>query len=98
MSLRGSRPSSIAVFAAAAVSLAFVTLRGQTAPPADSLNLRYANGIAAIAEDKVITVDDIRREVAPLIPEIQKQAHNEKEFNEQLESLQEDVVQKLIDR
>ena len=98
MSLRGSRLSSIAVFAAAAVSLVFVTLRGQTAPPADSLNLRYANGIAAIAEDKVITVDDIRREVAPLIPEIQKQAHNEKEFNEQLESLQEDIVQKLIDR
>src|ERR1700709_949239 len=96
--LRGLRPSPIALYAAAAVSLTFVTLRGQTAQPADSLNLRYANGIAAIAEDKVITVDDIRREVAPLIPEIQKQAHNEKEFNDQLESLQEDVVQKLIDR
>jgi peptidyl-prolyl cis-trans isomerase SurA len=64
----------------------------------DNLNLRYANGIAAIAEDKVITVDDIRREVGPLIPEIQKQSHNEKEFNEKLEALQEDVVQDLIDR
>ena len=99
MSLRGHRTLSIALFAAVAASLPLVSVRGQTAPAAaDSLNLRYANGIAAIAEDKVITVDDIRREVGPLIPEIQKQAHNEKEFNEKLESLQEDVIQNLIDR
>jgi peptidyl-prolyl cis-trans isomerase SurA len=64
----------------------------------DNLNLRYANGIVAIAEDKVITVDDIRREVAPLIPEIQRQSRSEKEFNEKVEALQEDVVQNLIDR
>jgi len=98
MSLRGHRLSSIALFAFTAISCALVTARGQTAQPNDNLNLRYANGIAAIVEDKVITVDDIRREVGPLIPEIQKQSHNEKEFNEKLESLQEDVVQKLIDR
>jgi peptidyl-prolyl cis-trans isomerase SurA len=98
MSLRGQRFSSIALFAITAISCALVTARGQTAQPNDNLNLRYANGIAAIVEDKVITVDDIRREVGPLIPEIQKQSHNEKEFNEKLESLQEDVVQKLIDR
>lgn len=98
MSLRGHRLSSIAFFAITAISCALVTARGQTAQPNDNLNLRYANGIAAIVEDKVITVDDIRREVGPLIPEIQKQSHNEKEFNEKLESLQEDVVQKLIDR
>ncbi len=29
--------------------------------PEDNLNLRFANGIAAIAEDKIITVDDVRR-------------------------------------
>jgi peptidyl-prolyl cis-trans isomerase SurA len=60
--------------------------------------LRYANGIVAIAEDKVITVDDVRREIGPLVPEIQKQSRNEKEFNEKLEALQEDVIQNLIDR
>jgi len=99
MSLRGHRQLSIALLAAAAVSLTFVTAHGQSGQaPNDNLNLRYANGIAAIAEDKVITVDDIRREIGPLIPEIQKQSRNEKEFNEKLESLQEDVVQNLIDR
>lgn len=66
--------------------------------PGDNLNLRYANGIVAIAEDKVITVDDVRREIGPLIAEIQRQSRNEQEFNEKLEALQEDVIQNLIDR
>lgn len=64
----------------------------------DNLNLRFANGIAAIAEDKVITVDDVRREISPLIPQLQREARSEKEFNEKLESLQDDVIQQLIDR
>ncbi|MDD2762424.1 MAG: peptidylprolyl isomerase [Opitutaceae bacterium] len=64
----------------------------------DGLDLRFANGIAAIVEDKIITVDDIRREIAPLIPTLQKESRNEKEFNEKLEALQDDVIQNLIDR
>jgi peptidyl-prolyl cis-trans isomerase SurA len=64
----------------------------------DGLNMRFANGIAAIAEQKVITVDDIRREIAPLIPQIQRDARNEKEFNEKLEALQDSVIQDLIDK
>ncbi len=98
MSLRRSRFTLSALSAGAALFLTLASVRGQSSQPNDNLSLRYANGIAAIAEDKVITVDDIRREVGPLIPELQKQARNEKEFNEKLESLQEEVVQNLIDR
>jgi len=68
------------------------------AAPNDGLNLRFANGIAAIAEDKVITVDDVRREIAPLIPQLQREARTEREFNEKLEQLQDDVIRQLIDR
>ncbi len=64
----------------------------------DGLNLRFANGIAAIVEDKVITVDDVRREIAPYIPQIQRESRNEREFNEKLEKYQDDVIQDLIDR
>ncbi len=64
----------------------------------DGLDARFADGIAAIVEDKIITVDDIRKEIAPLIPTLQKEARNEKEFNEKLEALQDDVIQNLIDR
>ncbi len=71
--------------------------RGQSAAN-DGLNLRFANGIAAIAEDKVITVDDVRREISPLIPQLQREARSEKEFNEKLEALQDDVIHQLIDR
>ena len=64
----------------------------------DGLNMRFANGIAAIAEGKIITVDDIRREIAPLIEQVQKDSHNEKEFNEKVQQLQDSIVQELVDR
>lgn len=89
-----------AILSAAAGLLAgALVARAQLAEaPSDNLNVRYANGIVAIAEDKVITVDDVRREIGPLIPDIQRESRNEQEFNEKLEALQEDVIQNLIDR
>ena len=38
------------------------------AAPSDNLNLRFADGIVAIVEDKIITVEDVRREVTPRSP------------------------------
>lgn len=99
MSLRGSRLSPHYLTVLTGLCLGLGVARAQpAAAPADNLNLRYANGIVAIAEDHIITVDDVRREIGPLVPEIQKQSRSEKEFNEKLEALQEDVVQNLIDR
>ena len=47
--------------------------QGRHAPaPKDGLDLRFADGIVAIAEDKIITVDDVRREISPLIPQLQQ--------------------------
>ena len=86
------------------VALTLFTLAGvaasvaQPSPAGDNLNLRFANGIAAIAEDKVITVDDVRREIGQYIPNLQKTAKNQKDFDEQLEALQDSVIQELIDR
>jgi len=93
------RRQTIALVAAGAAFAAASLARAQLASaPADNLNQRYANGIVAIAEDKVITVDDVRREIGPLVPEIQRTSRNEQEFNEKLEALQEDVINNLIDR
>ena len=93
------RRQIIALVAAGAAFAAASLARAQLASaPADNLNQRYANGIVAIAEDKVIPVDDVRREIGPLVPEIQRTSRNEQEFNEKLEALQEDVIQNLIDR
>ncbi len=85
----------VTLFFAAALCL---RAQERSAPVSDGLDLRFANGIAAIVEEKIITVDDIRREIGPLIPTLQKESRNEKEFNEKLEALQDDVIQNLIDR
>ena len=86
------------VNAAIVASLLAVSGMAQTAASDDNLNLRFANGIAAIAEDKIITVDDVRREVTPLIPQLQRDAKTEQEFNQRLEALQDNAIQNLIDR
>jgi peptidyl-prolyl cis-trans isomerase SurA len=89
-----SRSASAAIVA----SLIATSGLAQTAPGDDSLNLRFANGIVAIAEDKVITVDDVRREINPLLPQLNRESKNEQEFNQKLEALQDNAIQNLIDR
>ncbi len=78
-------------------SVAFVpVLPAQQAD--DGLDLRFANGIAAVVEDRVITVDDIRRELAPILPQIRSNSKNAKEFQDKLETAQNEIVRKLVDR
>ncbi len=61
-------------------------------------DLNFANGIAAIVEHKVITIDDVRREIMPRIPSIQAQARTQQEYEQMVEALQDDLIQSLIDR
>ena len=65
---------------------------------ADNLNLRFANGIVAVAEDKIITVADVMREVSPLLPGVQQRVRNDKEYNEEIERLYDSAIQDLVDR
>ena len=96
-SLPGAR--ALALLAATlALPLARAQTAGTNPVPDDGLNMRFANGIVAIAEDKIITVDDVRREIAPLIPQVQRESHNEREFNEKIQQLQDSIVNDLIDR
>jgi peptidyl-prolyl cis-trans isomerase SurA len=61
-------------------------------------NQDVANGIVAIVEGKPITVDDVRREIQPLLPQLQREARNEQEYYQKLDTLKEDTIQNLIDR
>lgn len=93
----------LCLLGAVATSLSFAAVAQTAAPattasPADNLALRFANGVVAVAEDKVITVDDLRREIAPRVPALQRSARNEKEFNQRLEALQDEIIQEMIDR
>ncbi len=81
-----------------------VSAFGQAAPApaekaiASDLNLRFANGIVAVAEEKIITVADVMQYIGPLLPQLRNEAKNEKEFQERLEQLQDSAIQDLIDR
>jgi len=67
-------------------------------PVAQNLNLRFANGIVAVAEEKIPTVADVMQYIGPLLPQLRNEARNEKEFQERLEQLQDSAIQDLIDR
>jgi len=84
----------------AAAVLLLLTGQALAEEPAikDNMDLRYENGIVAVVEDKAITVEEVRRELGPLIPELQRQYKSEAEYNKALETLQGDIIQNLIDR
>jgi peptidyl-prolyl cis-trans isomerase SurA len=100
MTLRRSILSVLLVAASSASGLAQAAAPATAASSdvAENLNLRFANGIVAVAEEKIITVADVMQEIGPLIPQLRAGARNEKEFQEGLERLQEDAIQNLIDR
>lgn len=58
----------------------------------------FRQGIAAEVEDQIITFEEVRREMAPLIPQIRESARSRAEFNRRMEELYFEVLQNLIDR
>lgn len=61
-------------------------------------SLPTENGIAAIVESTIITHEELRKDLAPLVPQLQRKARNNDEFQEMLNELQQDVLMNLIDR
>ena len=60
--------------------------------------LRLGNGIAAIAEGQIITVEELRRELEPIIPRLRVEARNSQEFSKRIDELGKEVLQNMIDR
>lgn len=58
----------------------------------------FRQGIAAEVEDQAITFEELRREMAPLIPRIREASRSQADFNRQMEELYFEVLQSLIDR
>lgn len=67
-------------------------------PSTDRLDVLFPTGVAATVGDRAITVADIRREVAPLIPSLQRDARTQDEFNQKVSRLQNSVIGDLIGR
>ncbi len=59
---------------------------------------RLANSIAAIAEDKIITVDEVRRELEPYLPSIQQDSNGDPmKFRQAIEKMEAEIIQNLTD-
>jgi peptidyl-prolyl cis-trans isomerase SurA len=78
------------------VCLFQANMNAQPAP--DPELLRLGNGIAAIAEGEIITVEQLRRELEPIIPRLRVESRNAQEFAERIDELSKEVLQNMIDR
>ncbi len=58
----------------------------------------YRQGIAAEVENSIITFEELRREMAPLIPRIRESSRSRAEFNKRMEELYVEVLMNLIDQ
>jgi hypothetical protein len=67
-------------------------------PLAHSLQPIFPSGIVAILGDRAITVEDVRREILPILPKFREQAGDPNEFTQRLYKLQNDVIGDLITR
>jgi peptidyl-prolyl cis-trans isomerase SurA len=97
-SVRSYPPRAVLLFALAALSQLGLSAQDASAPIDDGMDLRFANGIVAVVENKAITVDDVRRKLQPYLQQLQREARNEKEFAEKLEALKDDIIQTEVDR
>lgn len=58
----------------------------------------FKQGIAAEVENTIITYEELRREMAPLISRIRESSRSREEFNQRMRELYFEVLQNLIDR
>lgn len=58
----------------------------------------YKQGIAAAVEDEIITFEEVRREMAPLVSRVRESARSRDEFESRMSELYFEVLQNLIDR
>ena len=57
-----------------------------------------SNGIAAIAEGEIITIEQLRREMEPIVPRLRAQSRTKQEFAERTKDISREILQNLIDR
>ncbi len=87
-----------AVEAASAVKAAAQRPSLVVDPATQNLGAMFPSGIVVTMGDKTITVDDVGRELAPLLPELHQKVSDGKEFSLRLTMLQNDIVKSLVER
>jgi peptidyl-prolyl cis-trans isomerase SurA len=79
-------------------SVALLSLAHHAHAQQDAALVRLGNGIAAIAEGEIITIEQLRRELEPIIPRLRAEARTQKELSDSIDAISREVLQNLIDR
>ncbi|MGJ8653918.1 MAG: peptidylprolyl isomerase [Opitutaceae bacterium] len=90
-----TRTLTLSIFA---LSAALTTATAQSNNPQDPALMRLGNGIAAIAEGHIITIEELRQELNPIIPRLRVEARNQEEFAKRIDEISKEVLQNMIDR
>ena len=72
--------------------------QAQSNRPQDPAPIRLGNGIAAIAEGQIITLQELRQELNPIIPRLRVEAKDQEEFARRIDEISKEVLQNMIDR
>ena len=76
---------------------ASTTSYSEKASDANSLNL-LGNGIAAIAEGEIITFEQLRKSLEPIVPKLRLQAQDEAEFSALIKEVSREILSNMVDR
>ncbi len=93
-------PRRLLLLAAALPALASAAIAPVPEPKPAAAGTAPLPGATVVAkvEDRIITLDDVRREVYRNVDGLRRRARNEKEFYDMLEQLQNDILNDLINR
>lgn len=61
-------------------------------------DVKYTNGIAAQVNDQIITLEALRKEVAPLVPEVRRSSRSRMEFDRNIQQITREILQNMIDQ
>jgi len=73
-------------------------LSAQAQPMKQDWDIKYTNGIAAQVNDDIITLEALRKEVAPLVPEVRRSSRTRMEFDRNIQLLTREILQNMIDQ
>ena len=85
----------ILILAVGGSSLAYAQQNRNTL---ETWETQYENGIAAIVEGRIITREQLRKRMAPIVPQVMRESRSPAEFSQQMQALEREVLQNEIDQ
>lgn len=80
------------------LTLCSLTLNAQSNTASVPELTHLGNGIAAVVEGEIITIQQLRQELEPVIPRLRVEAKNQEDFAKRIDELSQEVLKNMVDR